>query len=234
MLFSLPPLEIGFFLERKNRFSAIIEWKDQIIPVHLANSGRMKELLIPGTKVWWHQKNTPKTRGSLWIIEKNGFPVVLHAVAANMIFEKAVQKNRLNALKDCRLIQKEYSYQNSRFDFLLENHLTGKKILTEVKSVNLSIDGTGLFPDAPTLRGKKHLEELEAALEKGYESLVVFIGLREDIKQFRPYRETDPDFTSTLNKCAQKGVKVLAYSSRWDEKGCLELFEIPVDLGQVD
>jgi len=230
MLFFLPLLKTGIFLERKNRFLAEIEWEGKAISVHLANSGRMKELLMPGAKVWWHPKETIKTRGRLWMVEKNGSPVVLHAVAANLIFEAAVMQKSLAALKNCRIVKKEYTHGNSRFDFLLENTVTGKKILAEVKSVNLCINGVGLFPDAPTLRGKKHLEELESALKEGYECLVVFAGLRQDIKAFKPYMETDPDFAQALKKSAQKGVRVLAYGSEWNEEGCVSLFDVPVNL----
>ena len=212
-------------MKRENRFLALIESDGKILPVHVANSGRMKELLIPGAKVWWQPKDTPKTRGLLWMAETNGFLVVLSAVSANGVFEGALKSEGFAPLKDYEMVQREYAYHESRFDFLLQSRKTGRPVLCEVKSVNLCEKGLALFPDAPTSRGKKHIEELEKALNHGYEALVVFVGLRP-ILAFRPMKN-GCGFCRGFKKAVGPGVKVLACKTEWSEQGCKNLLFVP-------
>lgn len=228
MLYPLPSLQTGTFLKRENRFLAfILSQNQEKIPIHVANSGRMKELLTAGVKVWWQPKNTPKTKGLLWAVENNGVLVVLSAVTANHIAEAAFKKKELSPLQHYDFIQKEKTFQKSRFDFLLKNNQSQKLVLAEVKSVNLCQKGVGLFPDAPTTRGVKHLEELLEATKQGYEALVFFVGLREDIKQISPHTAMDPNFTKALKKCQKGGVSILACHSTWNLQGCQNLVFVP-------
>jgi len=201
------------FLERPNRFIAICLLEGKKIVAHVKNTGRCKELLIPGTAVYLESSANPKrkTAFSLVGVQKGDMLVNIDSTAPNKVVFEALTKRTiiLPGFEDISLIKQEAVYQNSRFDFYLE--AKNNKAFLEVKGVTLEQDGVAMFPDAPTERGVKHLEELQAALAEGYLCHVFFIIQMKGIKYFTPNYLTHPLFGETLAKAREKGVKVSAY-----------------------
>lgn len=230
-IYRLPKLQPGTFLTRLNRFGVMINYEGKPVYLHLPNSGRMKELLVQGKKILWKpRENKGKTQGTLWAVFHENRWVMLVAVMANDLFESGLNQNIFKDFNYCQIEKREAKKGKSRFDFLLTNQKNQKKRWVEVKSVNLSVNQVGLFPDAPTTRGKRHLDELAELVLQGDEASVVFLGLREDINSFSPHKEMDLDFASSLEKAVKIGVSCFAFASFWDETGCFNLKKIQVKI----
>ncbi|MBU6997817.1 MAG: DNA/RNA nuclease SfsA [Theionarchaea archaeon] len=198
------------FIERVNRFVCTVLLDGNIREVHLHDPGRLKELLVKGVPVLLREEPGPhrRTHYDMVIIYKNSTPVCCDSRVPNQLTKRALQDRALPELPGYHKIIPEYSFQDSRLDFCLDN-----RILIEVKGVSLVRDDRALFPDAPTSRGRRHLETLISATHQGYTCYVLFLVQRPDASTFSPNRATDPQFAVTLQKAAQEGVNLLVYTS---------------------
>lgn len=198
----------GVFLERPNRFIAHVEINGEKQVVHVKNTGRCKELLVPGATVYLEGSSDPKrkTAWDLVAVEKGERLVNMDSQAPNRVFGEWVRAGGF--LPHVTLMRPETRFGDSRFDFYVE--ADGKRNFIEVKGVTLEEDGVVRFPDAPTQRGVKHLEELIRAHGQGYESWVCFVIQMSDVKHFEPNDQTHPQFGQTLRRAARAGVHVLA------------------------
>ncbi len=202
----------GKFLERPNRFIAYVEVEGRKETVHVKNTGRCKELLMPGTTVYLEKsdKKDRKTLYDLVGVRKGEMMVNIDSQAPNMVVEEFLREGKL--FEDVVTIRPETFYGNSRFDFYIET--AKEKIFMEVKGVTLEKDGVVLFPDAPSERAVKHVEELIKAKEEGYQVYVLFVIQMDAAKYFTPNEETHPEFAKVLCEAASQGVKVLAYNCK--------------------
>ncbi|MBQ3134548.1 MAG: DNA/RNA nuclease SfsA [Oscillospiraceae bacterium] len=198
----------GRFIDRPNRFIAHVDIDGRKQVVHVKNTGRCKELLIPGAVVYLEGSNDPKrkTEWDLVAVEKGTRLINMDSQAPNRVFCEWVQAG--NFLPDVTLIRPETKFGDSRFDFYLE--ADGKRHFIEVKGVTLEQDGIVRFPDAPTERGVKHIEELIRAKENGYECWVCFVVQMSDVRHFEPNDATHPQFGDALRRAAKAGVRILA------------------------
>lgn len=199
----------GIFLERPNRFIAYVEINGNKETVHVKNTGRCKELLVPGATVFLEESDNPnrKTKYDLVKVVKGDRIVNMDSQAPNKVVEEWLLEN--NLYRDTTLVKREKTYEKSRFDFYIEGD--GKKAWMEVKGVTLENDGVVRFPDAPSDRAVKHIEHLIKAVGEGYEAYVMFVVQMEGVKYFSPNDETHPQFADILRKAAVAGVKILAY-----------------------
>lgn len=197
----------GTFLSRPNRFIAHVEINGQEEICHVKNTGRCRELLIPGAKVWCQASNNPnrKTKFDLIAVKKGDRLINIDSQAPNAAAKEWLLAGGLGKIEDLR---PETFFRDSRFDFSFT--LNGKKCFLEVKGVTLEDDGVCAFPDAPTERGAKHLRELTEAAKNGYGAYVLFVIQMADVKYLRPHDETDPAFGVALRQAAENGVTVLA------------------------
>lgn len=196
----------GRFLDRPNRFIAHVEVNGVTETVHVKNTGRCRELLIPGAPVYIQENQNParKTKYDLIAVEKGSLLINMDAQAPNRVAAEYLPL----LFPDLTLLRPEVKYGNSRFDFYLET--PGERRFVEVKGVTLEIDGVAKFPDAPTLRGVKHLQELTRCLEDGYMAMVLFIIQMKGVACFRPNDDTHPTFGTVLREAVRKGVDVRA------------------------
>lgn len=197
----------GTFLSRPNRFIAhiVIDGSEQIC--HVKNTGRCRELLTPGATVWCQKSSNPnrKTQFDLIAVQKGDRLINMDSQAPNIAAGEWLAAGGLGQLTELR---RETFHGDSRFDFSFT--LEGKKCFLEVKGVTLENDGVCAFPDAPTIRGVKHLEGLARAVKEGYGAFVLFVIQMPDVKYLRANAETDPKFAAALKAAAQAGVTILA------------------------
>lgn len=198
----------GTFIKRPNRFIAIVEIDGCEQVCHVKNTGRCKELLVPGATVFLQEAKNPdrKTKYDLISVYKGDRLVNMDSQVPNHVFYEWVKAG--NLFSDVTLIKPETTYKNSRFDFYIEAE--GKKIFAEIKGVTLEKDGAAFFPDAPTERGVKHINELMACKEDGYDAYVFFVIQMENVAHFSPHDETHMAFGDVLRAAEKAGVKVLA------------------------
>ena len=199
------------FLRRVNRFTAFVELNGQEEMVHVKNTGRCKELLLEGAKVFLEEadKEGRKTKYSLIAVYKGDVLVNMDSQAPNQMAAEALAEGKIKEIGEVEFLKREVKYENSRFDLYYQKD--GKKGFIEVKGVTLEENGVAKFPDAPTERGAKHLKELVKAKEEGYEAAVLFVIQMKGVKEFRPNEERDPAFTAALREASAAGVKILAY-----------------------
>lgn len=204
----------GIFLARPNRFVAEVEIGGARCVCHVKNTGRCRELLIPGVRVILEKSDNPsrKTPYDLIAVYKGDILINIDSQAPNHVFGEWI---RTGVWGEITHIKPECTYGNSRFDFYLERK--GRKCFVEVKGVTLEQDGVALFPDAPTLRGVKHLCELIDAAEHGYDACIFFVVQMERCRYVTPNRQTHPAFAETLVRAAEKGVGVYAVRCRVSE-----------------
>ncbi len=199
----------GIFVSRPNRFIAnvIINGKEEVC--HVKNTGRCKELLIPGSVVILEESKNPsrKTRYDLIAVYKGKRLINIDSLAPNKVFGEWADKY----FKNVSLIKSEVKFENSRFDFYIE--ADGKRIFAEVKGVTLEKDGVVLFPDAPTQRGLKHINELCEAVKQGYGAYIFFVVQMDNVKYFTPNKETHKAFADALKKADKKGVRIKCFNS---------------------
>ncbi len=196
------------FLARPNRFIAQIELDGKEQLCHVKNTGRCRELLIPGAEIFVQETNNPnrKTKFDLISVYKGNKLINIDSQAPNRLFAEWVQKGGL--FENVTLMKPEVTYGSSRFDFYLETR--EKQIFVEVKGVTLEENGVARFPDAPTLRGVKHLQELAACTRQGYEAYAVFVIQMKNAVHFSPNDETHPAFGQALRQANEAGVHILA------------------------
>ena len=223
------PLSKAVFQKRVNRFLLQVRLEDtgETVAAHMADPGRLKELLLPGKRVWLRPAANAerKTRWSAVLVESpNGRGLVsLDSTLPNRLIREALQRKALLELSDWDLERPEVPIGRSRFDFLLSGR-AGPQLVMEVKSVTLVEDGVGLFPDAVTARGARHVRELaELAQHRNWEAVVLFVLQRSDAGVIRAARSIDPKFAEALEDARQAGVRVLG-------RRC-HVFKDRVDLG---
>jgi sugar fermentation stimulation protein A len=196
------------FIDRPNRFIANVKTVTGVERVHVKNTGRCKELLVPGATVYLEEGcgENRKTKYDLIAVEKAGNIVNMDAQAPNRLFGEWAESGRF--LPDLTGIRREYSYGASRLDFCLET--SSGLHLVEVKGVTLEESGIARFPDAPTERGVKHIRELQKAVESGLSATICFVVQMEGIRYVEPNDATHPEFGATLREAAACGVNVIA------------------------
>jgi sugar fermentation stimulation protein A len=199
----------AIFISRPNRFIATVDIEGTIETVHVKNTGRCRELLIPGVKVMLEKSNNPdrKTKYDLVMVYKENLGWVnIDSQMPNALVREWLESEP-EEFSGLSLIKPEYTYGDSRVDFYLERG--DEKILIEVKGVTLEIDGIGYFPDAPTERGVKHIRELIKARREGYEAYIAFVIQMNGIKEVRANMNTHREFGVALEEAQKAGVKVL-------------------------
>ena len=200
----------GKFIERPNRFIAKVEIGGVTETVHVKNTGRCRELLVKGTTVYLEKSNNPerKTGYDLIAVLKNGKTLInMDSQIPNAVTEEWLRKGNLFS-KDA-VIRREVTHNKSRFDFYIEEG--GRKIFLEVKGCTLETDGIARFPDAPTERGVKHINELIDCVNEGFEAYILFVIQMKGIKHFEPNDKTHSAFGDALRNAESKGVNILAY-----------------------
>ena len=199
----------GRFVDRPNRFVAHVETAEGLQTVHVKNTGRCRELLLPGAAVYLERGTSParKTAFDLIAVEKGERLINMDAQAPNKVFGEWAAAGRF--LPGLTALRPEFTWEDSRFDFRLEDHLG--PCFVEVKGVTLEQDGLALFPDAPTERGVKHLRGLRRAVEQGYRAAVFFVVQMKGPRLFRPNDDTHPAFGQALREAAAAGVGVYAW-----------------------
>lgn len=218
-MIKLADLVKAIFRNRANRFIAEVEIDGEIVKAHLPNTGRCKELLIDGTTVYLKPSDNPnrKTKYSLYLVENNGVLVAMFSQQANKIVFDAIKDGKIKELSGYSILESEKTIGNSRIDIYLanldnENNLIDEAYV-EVKSVTLIKEGIAQFPDAPTERGRKHLEELISLKKEGIRAVVFFLIEHPNGNSFRPNWENDPKFSMTLNNAYNEGVEILVYKT---------------------
>ena len=195
------------FLSRTNRFIAEVNVDGNQETVHVKNTGRCKELLIPGCEVWLTEPGTPnrKTRYDLVAVKKNtGVLFNIDSQAPNKVMREWLYTQGYDK------VIPEFTYGDSRIDFYMERG--EEKYLLEIKGCTLEIDGIGYFPDAPTERGVKHIRELIKAKNAGYNAAIGFVIQMDGVKEVRPNTATHPEFATTIEEAKAAGVKVLFFT----------------------
>ncbi|MCR5742100.1 MAG: DNA/RNA nuclease SfsA [Lachnospiraceae bacterium] len=193
----------GRFILRPNRFIAHVDIGGVTEVVHVKNTGRCRELLLPGVRVFLERSSNPlrKTAYDLIGVYKEGLGYVnIDSQAPNKVMEEWLKS------QDYDVVKPEYTFGKSRIDFYLEKG--EERILCEVKGCTLEVDGTGYFPDAPTKRGVKHLHELRDAVSKGYRCAIAFVIAMENVQTVRANVSTDPEFSRALKEAVDAGVEV--------------------------
>lgn len=203
----------GQFIRRVNRFVAEVRIDGQVERVHVKNTGRLKELLLPDAEVILESSSHPnrKTKYSLIAVKKYDRWVNIDSQVPNAVVYEALKQGKIFDWKDVRLLKREVAYGNSRFDLYFETEQ--EKGFIEVKGVTLEQDGIALFPDAPTARGAKHVEELANAVGDGYTGVVFFLIQMKGCHAFTPNEMTDKPFAEALQLAAKAGVRILAYDT---------------------
>ena len=194
----------GILVDRPNRFIAYVEVNGAVETVHVKNTGRCRELLLPGTAVRLEVSDNQKrkTKYDLVAVHKQELGWVnMDSQAPNKVVGEWLAKQGYDYIKP------EFTYGKSRIDFYMEKD--EQKYLMEVKGCTLEVDGIGYFPDAPTERGVKHLHELAQAQRKGYQCTVAFVIQMEGITEVRPNVSTQPEFGTALAEAKAAGVRVL-------------------------
>lgn len=217
----------GFFRARPNRFIAHVEIGGQPEICHVKNTGRCRELLVPGAEVFCQRSENPsrKTKFDLITVRKGGRLINMDSQAPNIAAKEWLLAGGLGPVENLR---PECTHADSRFDFAFT--LGGKPCFLEVKGVTLENDGVCAFPDAPTQRGAKHLKGLTRAVREGYGAFVLFVIQMADVKYLRPHDETDPAFGAALREAAENGVTVLAMDCAVTEDTMELRSRVPVKL----
>ncbi|MCH4006963.1 MAG: DNA/RNA nuclease SfsA [Eubacterium sp.] len=196
----------GEFISRPNRFIAHVNIGGEETVVHVKNTGRCRELLLPGAEVYLEEASNPnrKTKYDLIAVRKsNGVLFNIDSQAPNAVVKEWLERQNI-----ARIVP-EYRYGDSRIDFFLENETEDWKMLIEVKGCTLERGGIGYFPDAPTERGVRHLHELMKARKEGYDAAIAFVMQADGMKKVLPNDETHPAFGKALREAQAAGVKVL-------------------------
>ncbi len=205
----------GRLVQRDNRFRAQVEIESGTVAVHVPNSGRLGELLVPEAQVWLapadpatlHRRRTHFDL--VLVMAQDGATLVsIDARLPSALAEQALRAGRLPGLEYLSMVRREVPLGQSRIDLLADHN--GRRCWIETKSVTLVRDGIALFPDAPTARGRRHVLELTAAAQDGDKSVVLFVVQRVDARYFKPNTLADPQFAEALALASAKGVEVVA------------------------
>ena len=223
-----PNIRSGIFLKRPNRFVAEVALHDKVELCHVKNTGRCRELLVPGATVYLNEAASTKrkTRFDLIAVEKQGLLINMDAQAPNQVFREYVEQG--NFLTEVTRVRPEYRLGDSRFDFYLEQG--DNRHLVEIKGVTLEENGIVRFPDAPTERGVKHIRGLTAALEEGFTSWICFVIQMSGARYLTPNDATHPEFGQALRAAKAAGVQVVALECDVTPDSLTITHEVPVHL----
>ena len=218
----------GKFLARPNRFIAHVEIAGREEIVHVKNTGRCKELLLPGATVYVQHfpEGKRKTKYDLIAVEKQNLLINMDSQAPNKVVQEWLVGQE--PFGKITYLKPECKHGDSRFDFYLETE--AKKMFIEVKGVTLEEKGVVMFPDAPTERGVKHVQELCHCLEQGYEAAIVFVVQMSGMRYFTPNRRTHAAFAEALERAEACGVRMLALSCEVTPESLAINGEIPIHL----
>lgn len=221
------------FIERPNRFIAYVDIAGERTKVHVKNTGRCRELLQDHVQVYLEKSDNPKrsTVYDLVVVEKEGRLVNMDSNAPNKVVGEWLKAGGL--YQDISLVRPETTFGNSRFDFYIETE-SGTKAFIEVKGVTLENDNVAAFPDAPSERAIKHVEELIEAHSQGYDAYLIFVIQMKSIKRMEPNRRTHPAFGEVLQKARSAGVHLLAYDCLVSEDSLVMDEEVPVVVDSLD
>lgn len=215
----------AIFKERLNRFEARVLIKDEEHIVHVPNTGRLKELLIPRATVYLVKSSNKnrKTEYTLMFVKKGKKLICINSAMANRVLECAIKDGVIN-LGD-GILKREVTFYGSKFDFLIDGN---EKTFIEVKCATYENNGIAKFPDAPTERGRRHINELIKAVEMGYKAKIIFVAFMDYAIRVEPYSEIDYEFGKLLIIAKEKGVEILAYrcSVNLDEVTIKEKIEV--------
>ncbi len=223
----------GTFLARPNRFIAEVDIQGKKERVHVKNTGRCRELLIPGCEVWLTAPDSPnrKTKYDLVAVRKDsGTLFNIDSQAPNRVVREWL------TAQDYSRIVPEYRYGGSRIDFYMERNVSGEKTgqyLLEVKGCTLEVDGIGYFPDAPTERGVKHIRELIGAREAGYCAMLGFVIQMDGVKEVRPNTAAHPEFGEALREAEDAGVEILFFCCHVEPDSLVIEEAVSLSCGQV-
>ena len=200
----------GTFISRPNRFIAMVDISGTIERCHVKNTGRCRELLVPGAKVYLSvpENRERSTKYDLIAVMKGDRLINMDSQIPNAAAEEGLR--RIPMFSGVSRIRREYTYGDSRIDIYAEDG--ENRYLVEVKGVTLEDDGVVRFPDAPTERGVKHVRELIGSLRDGYVPCLLFVIQMDDVLYFEPNRATDPEFADALKEASDAGVNILAYT----------------------
>jgi len=217
----------GRFIERPNRFIARVEIGGNIERAHVPNTGRLRELLLPGIQVLVsrHSLAHRSTAYSLRLVRQAQHWVCIDSASANTVTEEALARGWIPELTGYHSFRREVTLGRSRFDFLLVGE---RPCWVEVKGVTLVEKGWAAFPDAPTERGRRHIAELIERRRAGEDAAVLFIVQNPSGAVFRPHHETDPAFAAAIRRAARWGVRILAYRLIVNEREMTVADRIPV------
>lgn len=215
----------GVFLSRPNRFIAHVQINGKEEICHVKNTGRLKELLIEGATVYLEESSNParKTKYDLVAAESSGGIFNIDSQAPNI----AAGEYLCRYFEGCT-VKPEVRYGDSRFDFYVEGD--GRKAFVEVKGVTLIKDGTALFPDAPTQRGVKHINELVSCMDEGYDAYILFVIQNSNVAWFSPNDATHREFGDALRNAAEKGVNIMAVNCSVTPEEMIICAPVPVKL----
>ncbi len=224
-------LKEATFVFRPNRFSAITVCEGRETLAHVANSGRLTELLHADNRVYLAPVppgRIRKTAYDLALVEADGVLVSADARLPNPLFQEAVAEHKLPQFVGYSDIRREVAFGESRLDLLLTGD--GGSCYVETKSVTLVENGVGLFPDSPTVRGRKHLYSLLSAVRGGHRAAVVFVVQRPDATAFAPNKAADPEFCAALREVGAGGVEAYAYRCAVSLREIVISDELPIEI----
>lgn len=224
----------GTFVRRLNRFLADVIINYQIEQVHIKNTGRLKELLVPDAKVLLEVNDNPnrKTKYSIIAVYKNDRLVNIDSLAPNNVVYQAIKHGQIPEIGNILTIKREVLFGNSRFDLYFENNDSSGFI--EVKGVTLEHNDIAMFPDAPTYRGTKHIYELIKAQEDGYKGIIFFLIQMQGCKMFTPHLAMDKGFTQALIEAYRKGVSIIVYDAFVTEDQIVIGNKVPFYLPEIE
>lgn len=221
-------VEGGIFLSRPNRFIAMVDIDGCTVRCHVKNTGRCRELLVPGARVFLSASDSPgrSTSHDLVAVMKGNLLVNMDSQAPNPVAAEGLRL--IPGFEDVTEVRREFPYGDSRIDIMAI--APGRRILVEVKGVTLEEDRVCMFPDAPTERGRKHIRELMHAADDGWEACILFVVQMEGMERFEPNRATDPAFAEALSEAAAAGVRIIAYGCDVAPDSMTLSYGIPVSL----
>ncbi len=223
------------FISRPNRFVAHVLLNGKEVSVHVKNTGRCRELLVPDAVVYLedfsYRQSKRKLLYDLVAVRKGGLLINMDSQAPNKVAREALENGniKLPGMSELIIIRPEKVYGESRLDFYIEDK-NGEKGFVEVKGVTLENEGVASFPDAPTDRGVKHINELIRAMENGYHSYVLFVIQMSGTKKFTPNDVTHKEFGNVLRYAAEKGVHILAYECAVTPESLNITKSVPIEL----
>ena len=217
-LMDIPWDKEGIFIDRPNRFLGVVDIGGEIMKVHIHDPGRLKEILYPGNRVLlrYAPSKNRKTSWDLLAGKVESQWVFVHSGFHRKFAEKIFCIPEISPFKDVTELRAEVSYNKSRLDFLITTS-NKERIWIEVKGCTLAKNGVALFPDAPTTRGRRHIEELIQLRERGERAAIIVLVFRCDVNCFAPNCETDPEFCRAFSKGIERGIEIYPLMLRYEE-----------------